>query len=237
MENSLWSFGCSFTAEYHPIDNYPPNTYDFYKEWKGGILPPVWPTILTNKLNYKNQNKGAGATSNYEIFYSFCDVVSKFKKNDIVIFQWTSPYRFLLANPDAHFLQTILPNSKYQEFNQELIDKILVNRTNEVWIRELIYFSKIINEICKDKGVHLFYWSYHEQIIHSYMETSWDEFPHDKYIKVNSHNRLIGYLNQVCDGKHTIDLETNGEVRDHHLGEYGHKAQADLFYDYIKQKI
>lgn len=236
MENSLWSFGCSFTADWYIKGDDNPNNYELYRVLKGGTLPPVWPTILANKLDYKNQNKGKGATSNYEIFYSFCDSVSKFRKNDIVIFQWTSTYRFLLAD-DQHFLQTVLPSVKYSNFEQELIDKILVNRTNEVWISELIYFSKIINEICKEKNVHIFYWSYHDDIINSYMETSWDEFPHDKYIKAKGYNRLLEYLKDTCNGNHTIYSETNGQVKDAHLGEYGHISQSDLFYNYIKQII
>jgi len=240
MENSLWSFGCSFTAEYHPIDNYPPTTYDFYKEWRGGSLPPIWPTLLSKKLNLKNKNKGSGATSNYEIFYSFCEVVSELKQKDIVLMQWTSPYRFLLANPHEHFLMTILPNqtNNYPQFNSDFLETLIVNRTNEVWIQELIYYTKIVNEICKEKEIKLFYWTYHEDIIFSYIETSWPEFNTDLIIKSPQKNEyLISYLNRTSDNKHTIVAETDGVVKDAHLGELGHHLQTELFYDYIKKRI
>ena len=42
--NRLWTFGCSFTAEYNPIEGvYHPfeNQYDRYKKFKGGKLPLV----------------------------------------------------------------------------------------------------------------------------------------------------------------------------------------------------
>jgi hypothetical protein len=240
MENSLWSFGCSFTAEYHPIDNYPPTTYDFYKEWKGGKLPDIWPTILSKKLNLKNKNNGVGATSNYEIFYSFCEVVSELKKGDIVLVQWTSPYRFILANPNEHYLMTILPNQTniYPEFDTDFLEKLMVNRSNQVWLNELIYYTKIINEICKEKNVHLFYWTYHEDIIFSYIETTWPQFNTDKILKSPQKNEyLISYLSKICKNKHTIAGETDEKIQDAHLGEIGHQTQAELFYDYIKQRI
>ena len=50
---TLWTFGCSFTAEYDPIDGifFPfENDFDKYKKWRGGNLPSVWPTILGDKL-------------------------------------------------------------------------------------------------------------------------------------------------------------------------------------------
>jgi len=242
MENSLWSFGCSFTAEYHPIDNEIPNNYDKYKEWRGGNLPEIWPTILSKKLNLENNNKGRGATSNYDIFYSFCDSVSDLKKNDIVIIQWTSIYRFLLANPTQDNLMTILPSETYEEFNQTFIDNILVNRSNVTWLVELIYFSKIINEICKEKGVHLFYWTYDDDII-SYIMEKWSKLLYDKFISIYGVDdilkkyHLMGHLDKLCNNKHTIDGETNGMIHDAHLGEFGHKEQAELFYNYIKERI
>ena len=35
---TLWTFGCSFTAEYNPVgDKFVRNNYDEYKDWRGGI--------------------------------------------------------------------------------------------------------------------------------------------------------------------------------------------------------
>ena len=49
----LWTFGCSFTAEYNPIDGiYAPyeNNYDKYRRFRGGELPKTWPNILAEKI-------------------------------------------------------------------------------------------------------------------------------------------------------------------------------------------
>ena len=136
MENSLWTFGCSFTAEYHPIDNDPPTTYDFYKQYNGGELPKVWSEQLSEKLGLKYENKGRGATSNASIFYSFCNFCDKLQEDDIVIVQWTTIYRFLLANDDLGELCDILPSCEYpdNEYDMDLITAMLVNRSNPIWI-------------------------------------------------------------------------------------------------------
>ena len=42
MKNTLWTFGCSFTDEYSPINTNPPNNYDLYAELRGGSLPTIW---------------------------------------------------------------------------------------------------------------------------------------------------------------------------------------------------
>jgi len=87
MKN-LWTFGCSFTGEYYPLDSVPPNNYNKYKKWKGGNLPPVWPTVLSKKLGYNCNNLGRGAMSNSSIFNTFCNISHKISNGDIVIIGW-----------------------------------------------------------------------------------------------------------------------------------------------------
>ena len=60
-------------------------------------------------------------------------------------------------------LHDILPSVNYQEhFNMKTIEDILVNRTNTIWIDEIIKFTKIINELCKNK-INIYYWSYDDK--------------------------------------------------------------------------
>jgi hypothetical protein len=237
MENSLWTFGCSFTAEYQPLDNDPPNNYDLYKKYRGGELPSVWANLLSQKLNLNYKNKGYGARSNYTIFYTFCDWCSKIKKGDTVIVQWTSPYRFLMAH-EEQYLQDVLPSCNYEEdFDMKVIETILVNRTNPIWISELTYFTKIINELCKQKEANVFYWTYHEDLIWSYMSSTWDEYNGHQIIQAPDNQSIMDYLGSETNYKQTIIAETNEIVEDVHLGELGHKAQAEYFYNYIKNQI
>ncbi len=46
----------------------------------------------------------------------------------------------------------------------------------------------------------------------------------------------ISELNYKQTGQHSrIIFETNNQIEDGHFGEYGHIAQADYFYNFIKK--
>jgi hypothetical protein len=238
MKNKLWSFGCSFTAEYHPLNETPPNNYDRYREFKGGELPPVWPTILSERLGLENSNKGVGASSNYHIFYQFCKFCSELKEDDVVIVGWTSPYRFILASKEYNFLQSILPKVEYrpEEYDQSVIDYILVNRDNPIWNEEIISFTRIIDEVCKEKKCKVFYWSFHLDVI-EYIQAKYENYSEDKYILGHDGEELDKTLRYGIERTATIQKETKNLINDLHFGEYGHQKQANYFYNHIKPKI
>ena len=101
--NKLWVFGCSFTAEWYPVGyEHIPSTYDEYKNFKGGTLPDVWPTILSKKLNYDVRNCAIGGASNYNILKQFINVIDYINEGDILIFGWTQLLRFCAVNEKEH---------------------------------------------------------------------------------------------------------------------------------------
>jgi hypothetical protein len=65
----------------------------------------------------------------------------------------------------------------------------------------------------------------------------------EKFISVlDSENRGLGLMERISEinyeknGTHArIVHETNNVVDDGHFGEFGHIAQADFFYDFIKK--
>lgn len=238
MKNKLWSFGCSFTAEYHPLNETPPNNYDRYREFKGGELSPVWPTILSERLGLENLNKGVGASSNYHIFYQFCKFCSELQEDDVVIIGWTSPYRFILASDKYNFLQSILPSVTYpsNEYDQSVIDYILVNRHNSIWIEEVISFTRIIDEMCKEKKCKVFYWSFSIEVA-EYIKSKYENYDENKYIVGLNGEELDKTLRMGIERKATIEKETKGLIKDYHFGEYGHQKQANYFYNHIKPKL
>lgn len=234
MKNNLWTFGCSFTAEYYPLNNTPPNNYDRYREFKGGTLPPVWPTLLSDRLGLQVKNKGIGAASNYTIFYQFCNFCSEIEKGDVVVIGWTHPYRFILA--DSTCLLDILPSQTYTQFDSKVLDYIFVNRSNQTWFQELYHFTQVINEICKEKSATVFYWSFHDEIL-SYVSSMYAGKNDHQFIFGNNGHSLMDTLRRGIEDIANILEETDGLINDCHLGEHGHEAQSDYFYKFIKNKI
>lgn len=234
-KQTLWTFGCSFTAEYHPLNNTPPNNYDLYRDWKGGTLPAVWPTLLASKLNYNLKNLGVGASSNYHIFRNFCNNVSDIQENDLVIIGWTSLLRFVLVNKDTLQLQDILPSNKYTEFDDTILEYIFVNRENDKWNDEILSFMKIINEVCRYKKINIFYWTSDDFMLEYWKSNNL--YQDTKIIKTKINKTLIDLDYFDNNINCTIEKETDGIVVDYHMGEYGHKKQAKVIHNYIKEFI
>lgn len=241
MKN-LWTFGCSFTGEYFPLGNTPPNNYDKYKEWRGGNLPPVWPTILANKLGYKCNNLGKGAMSNSSIFNTFCNVSHKISKGDVVIIGWTSMLRTVLINPDENKLIDILINQEYEYFDKDYLDYYFVNRAFTGWIDEIIGYINFISEYVKLKGAHIYFWSSDDNII-DYTRKNYDRYDDNDFLYWKGDGENLDLMHYVSvqgfkDGiLPTIQEETRHKVNDCHLGQFGHQYMADFIYNEIIGKI
>ena len=229
--NTLWTFGCSYTADYHPLysgDDELSN-YGKYKEWRGGNLPKIWPELLSEKLNLNLENKAEGGTSNYTIFTQFTDVVDEIKEGDIVIFGWTSVVRFIMADERTEKFRNVLPsdlnNPVYDLcISREALSEIMVNRTNKVWNKEVLGWIKLINLYLGKHNVKVFHWKSTDSLLFDGMDGNF----------IN--NELMFHIISTTLYA-TIGDETNNEVDDGHFGEYGHKAQSDYFYQFIVDKL
>ena len=239
---TLWTFGCSFTAEWFPVGyGHQNNAYDYYKKFRGGTLPDVWPTILSKKLNYDIKNCGIGGASNYNILKQFINVIDNIKEGDILIFGWTQLLRFCAVNEKEHKINEMLPRESYNVdvgFSKTTIDEILVNRSHPLWAEEVQNWIKFINNYCRLKNVEVFHWNSDNLIFDVD-----SKFINDKnYILPPSGEQykkcnFIGYISYFLDSHLTINHVTGHEVKDLHLGEVGHIKQAEYIYGHIKKYI
>lgn len=241
MSKTLWTFGCSFTEslksmEDRDIETSPNNTFTQYKKFLDGELPPSWPDILSNKLNFSLQNKGIGGSSNYSIFHTFIRNIDKIKSDDLIIFQWSSLLRFRVVE-ESKFVD-VLPNQNFtQNFSKQTIDEILINRDNKLWVDEISEFTKFIIEYCKSKKIKILFWTHDTDILKFIDKKIYKNF----FIKKEFNNKLVApmlyildYCEIILNKGATIDKETNGEIKDGHLGIHGHRVMADMVYDVLQ---
>lgn len=238
----LWVFGDSYTAEYYPVGaDFVVSNYDYYKTFKGGELPDVWPTILGKKLGLEVENLAVGGSANTNIFLAFLDVCDKLQENDRVIIGWANNKRFVAANFQHNGFNNILPcDSEFKEtrLSKNTINEIFYNRTHPIWHKEIYGWIKIINLYCDLKKVKIHHWTSDYDIT-----CEFNKMDEEKFISVlDSQNRCLGLmehiseLNYIQTGTQSrIVHETNNEVQDGHFGEYGHIAQAEYFYNFIKK--
>ena len=249
--SKLWTFGCSFTAEYDPIDYiHPPyeNNFDKYRTFKGGEFPKTWPNILAEKIGYEIMNCALGGASNYHIFNQFMDVCELIEKDDILIFGWTQLGRFIAVNTVQNLISQVLPNgAEYDDLgmSKTTIEEILVNRTHPLWKTEVMNWIKFINVFVEKIGVEAYHWSSDDRIFDAQNKEVFNDNKFivvrdpgaiESQIYVDKHNMMWYLTHQDHYGgtqKGKIMDETNYEIMDGHMGELGHKVQFEMFYDHI----
>ena len=235
---TLWTFGCSFTAEYHPVGHPEQRSkYDDYKDWRGGNLPKVWPSVLAEMMDYDVKNYGEGGAANQTIFWKFIEEHKNFKKGDLVIIGWTSLLRFVAYNERDGHMNNILPSFINTQgthiFSDETLVEVFGNRSHPAWNHELWKWVSLINTFCDLSGVKILHWNsdgafFHKDYIDKDHVDTFIRTP-DGSLDVFEFSRRL-----YSDGKHTMEFETFGQVMDLHSGEIGHLSQARYFYEFIK---
>jgi hypothetical protein len=195
---TLWTFGDSLTAEFSKEIKWSKD----YIEWKGH-QPKVYGRFISEKLDLNFANLGKGGSDNYTIFETFCNAVDKFNDGDLVVFGWTNPIRFRLANRKNNWT-SLLPtySGNYVEIpniSAETIEEILVHRDHIRFCLEVNSWIKLINTLLEKLNVNVVHW------------TTFD-------------NRLsVNFFNDI----QTITQETNGLISDPHFSENGHLVLAE----------
>jgi hypothetical protein len=237
---TLWTFGCSFTAEYHPVGHPQQRSkYDDYKDWRGGDLPKVWPTVLGEIMDYDVKNCGEGGAANQTIFWKFIDEHKKFQKGDLVIIGWTSLLRFVAYNERDGHMNNILPSfintNGTHIFSDQTLIEVFNNRSHPEWNAELWRWISLINSFCHLNGVHILHWNSDDLFFNEKYD---DKDEVGTFIRTTDDSLDVFEFSRrlYSDGKHTMEYETSGAVMDLHSGELGHLSQARYFYEFIKTR-
>jgi len=153
--STLWIFGCSYSAEYTHRGVISKN-FQQYKDYRNGILPDVWGKILSNKLGYDYTNCADGGVGNDFIFEQVCKNSENFKKDDILIIQWSymDRFRWVVNNQWQHSTS----NTKIPFISQEFCDETFVTRTHDLSIKTIFEFEKIIEVLAKYVGFNVYFW-------------------------------------------------------------------------------
>lgn len=230
--NNLFTFGCSFTEGFN--ENHDP--YQEYKNLRGGTLPKHWTELLSNKLNVNLHNHGVGGTGNQHIFSSFCKRVNEFKTDDMVIINWTFMERFRVSNSDGSNWLHLGPSIKKKQnddvISDECLDMICLNRTLKPYRDEIYDYEKIIDKLSKEIGFGVYYWTIINELIYNQPKDILNQKKYllNDYIKNQFDNTFSVILK---NGGLRIYEETDGLIDDWHMGESGHRIQAELFYEHI----
>ena len=225
--NRLFTFGCSYTADF---DINMIKGYQEYKKYRGGTFPKSWPTLLGEKLNMEVRNYGIGGVGNQSIFDQFCIHSDEIEENDIVIIGWSFVHRYRWARTEGncwHYFGAGPINEKIETFqDNQTHDNIIQNRMNDLYSDEVFNYIKLIDVLSKAKDFKTYYWFSDERLID---KLNIDTPNKDRFILYKKEMLRTVYQN----GGKNIQQETNGVVSDNHLGELGHIVQSNLIYNHL----
>lgn len=227
---TLYTFGCSYTEGFKMVHD----NYKKYFEFLDNRVPKSWPNILSEKLDCYLKNYGEGASGNQQIFCEICKKSDEFKRNDIVIVQWSFIERYRIADNNGGWLKKG-PGSQIEsnnELNNDCHESIVINRTQKQYIEEIYDYEKIIDRLSKEVGFEIYYWTIINDLIYNLPKNKLNQkkyLLHD-YI-IDQHDNIFSVV--LKNGGKWISDETNNQINDQHMGESSHKIQADLFYKHI----
>jgi len=257
---ALYCFGDSYTEGYKNDMGFWP--YDAYRKYLGlddpKDMPPLWSDLLGDKLGIESYNYGKGGASNHETLLRICEHSYKFKKDDIVIINWTYIQRCLwvineegIEDYDNHITSASPHQAEHYDRDglfKDAYDIIAINRMHYAWTHEIIAYEKLINTLSKSIGFTVYYWFADDYLFKNFFKIN--DLNQEKYIL----NDLISnYVETEYDpesphtefccimfnilgkyGAKTIYQDSEGAGFDTmHLGGTGHKVQAEMFYSYI----
>ena len=151
---------------------------------------------------------------------------------------WNRP-----ANYNINDFSNVLPSQLNYEgtgLSNRTIEEILINRTNPLWLGEVVDWIKFINLYTSKSKINIFHWTSDNRIFNKES----DFIDYKKFIVVMDEPKSTGIITYLSLPKFhnnkkiaKIIQETNGVIDDCHFGEYGHKVQSDFFYEHIKENI
>ena len=231
--NTLYTFGCSYTAPYSKSpENTPPSELDFYDRYynyRYQSFPATWPEILSSKLNLKLNNLGKQAEGVDYVFESFCKISHEIERGDYVIYEVPYIERFRIIDNENEWVDA---NSEtdisYCPLN--ISEYIAVQRTSDKYQEEVLNKLKLIKSYSESKGFKLYIW-FADNCFHKLIDLNDSTYLLNKLLDENEEHTVF---NPVFEkGGLRIFEETNNEVDDMHFGESAHKVLGELFYNHI----
>jgi hypothetical protein len=208
LVNNIWFFGASNTTYWDTTHQW---TKDYIKFC--GYTPKHFTEILSGKLNLNLINKGIGATDNYTIFETILSNIDNIKEGDKIVVDWVSILRFRVVANDK--FKTIISTDGLDEIaflSKNTMNEILINRDSILYVNEVIHWSNVLKKIFKNN---IIFWSIFKEF---------------------KNNSDIIYMNSGVS-KFSIINETNGCIKDLHLGEAGHIELSNHLYSKFSNKI
>jgi hypothetical protein len=162
LKPTLWVFGDSFSETFKSHFKTNNDWAIKFKNYNKGKIPQIYSEILSKKFDFNLESIGVGGGSNYTIMDKFIDRHKDIKKNDVVIFNWTTPTRFRIAS-DFNSFQDIIAFAHHEQQNDDISQKtteeIAINRSEyTIYWMEIERYLNVIESLLPKNNI--YYWTW-----------------------------------------------------------------------------
>lgn len=228
--STVYSFGCSFSTPYM-VDR-----------------ERFWLHLLAGKLSADYKILGSGASEYHEAFHRLTFEMKKFKKNDLVIFQFTDHHRMGFSYNDFYFTTAILSRETSKE-TSDVIDLFMKTEKLDKTREDFATLYKF-SDRWSDGQMFFHYWQVWNLLTYLketvgidfrilFLNQKWSEvIPENHYSHIPVFGKdnisLSAFImdNNLHIGK---DPEYNANPSDGHPGTLGHKAICDIIYNHLTE--
>lgn len=223
-KGTLWIFGDSNSATVSPTGE--SGFYNYVQEYENFTNSNLinYSVHLAKSLNLNLANHALHGNSNYAILESFSRNYDKINQaTDKVVINISEPTRFRVAIGKGPRLFSVSVGSIVPieaQLSQQAIEEILINRMSEGFVEETAHLFNLVNFSLPN--CHPILWSPFESV--------------KKHMGVLNIDRLGKiYAKQCKSFMSSITLETQGKIKDNHMGNIGNKTLAKLLYFFMNE--
>lgn len=182
-------------------------------------------------------NKGKGASGNDFIFHNICKLSHEFKKDDIVIVEWSYMERFRWVDVSGGLWEHSSANTTAPNLSNSTALEIVMNRTHRLYMDDIDDYDNILNTLSISVGFKIYYWTPDAKLLRFKNQNKLNKQRYLDLDYIRDYDPDSTIFREVKErGGEEIVHETNGEVKDYHFGERGHQILSDMFYEEISKR-
>ena len=204
----LWIIGDSFSSDFNEPTEGPDSWKNLYCDYKG-YNPKFFGHFVSEDLNMDYEILTKGIFDNYKMIELFVDNMDRFNEGDIISFGWTATARIRFVDESTNQWEVInsrgMKGDVFKGMTVSTLSEIAVNRDHELYTKELIKWTKLINKSLPNVSIIHWTWTNNSYFRYERISDETEKKLNDLHWSENGHRQFadwfIGVHNKQIENK------------------------------------
>jgi hypothetical protein len=204
----LWIIGDSFSSDFNEPTEGPDSWKNLYCDYKG-YNPKFFGQFVSEDLNMDYEILTKGIFDNYKMIELFVDNMDRFNEGDIISFGWTATARIRFVDESTNQWEVInsrgMKGDVFKGMTVSTLSEIAVNRDHELYTKELIKWTKLINKSLPNVSIIHWTWTNNSYFRYERISDETEKKINDLHWSENGHRQFadwfIGVHNKQIENK------------------------------------